>query len=328
MKVLVTGAGGLLGQGIIASLQRSGLKAHIVAADPSPLSAGLYWADSAHLVEMADSDKYQRSIERVLRRERPDVLLVGSDPELMHFARERNAIRQEFGTEVVVSSPDVIDIANDKWLTVEFLRNAGFAYARSALPGTENSLIEEVGFPLVVKPRTGSRSKGVRIVRDRFELRSALRSTQRPIIQELLGSDDAEYTASIISFDGDSRASIVMRRELRDGNTYRAFVEPYPDLNREVQRIASRLRPYGPVNVQFRIHSGRVVPFEINGRFSGTTPLRALAGFNEVEIVIRHVLFGEPVKQPEFSPVVILRNWSETVVQPWQIGQLRSREDP
>ncbi len=53
------------------------------------------------------------------------------------------------------------------------------------------------------------------------------------------------------------------------------------------------------MNFQFRLdRDGRPRPFEINARFSGTTPLRALAGFNEVEMALRHVLLGEPVVQP------------------------------
>ena len=41
VKVLVTGAGALVGQGIIRSLMESSLSPVIVAADVSPLSAGL-----------------------------------------------------------------------------------------------------------------------------------------------------------------------------------------------------------------------------------------------------------------------------------------------
>jgi len=42
IKVLVTGAGALLGQGIIRSLKWSTLDVEIVTVAPNPLSAGLY----------------------------------------------------------------------------------------------------------------------------------------------------------------------------------------------------------------------------------------------------------------------------------------------
>ena len=54
--------------------------------------------------------------------------------------------------------------------------------------------------------------------------------------------------------------------------------------------------------------------FEINGRFSGTTPLRMRAGFNEVEMTLRHVLMGEKIVQPKVQPMTILRHLEETIV--------------
>ena len=106
-----------------------------------------------------------------------------------------------------------------------------------------------------------------------------------------------------------------MRRDLRDGNTYRAFVEQSAELDDLVRKWAEALDAYGPANFQFRIDSyGRPKVFEINGRFSGTTPLRTLVGFAEVDMVIRHVMFKEPVRQPKVQSATILRHWSETVV--------------
>ena len=323
MRVLVTGAGALLGQGIIASLRNSRLAAEVVAVDPSPLSAGLFWTERAHLVTMADDPQYRASVERVLRLEKPRVVLVGTDVELVFFARHQAALEAEFDTKIVVSSPEAVAIADDKWRTAEFLRQAGLDHAASALPGGEEALIERVGFPLVVKPRVGARSVGMSLVRNRDELARAVASVKGAVIQENLGSPDDEYTAGVIVFDGRAEASIVMRRDLRDGNTYRAYVGQYPELNAEMRKVAEALRPHGPVNFQFRLRGKRPVIFEINCRFSGTTPLRALAGFNEVEMVIRRVVLGEPVRQPAVEDLVILRHWSETGVRPERIAELQ-----
>ena len=81
------------------------------------------------------------------------------------------------------------------------------------------------------------------------------------------------------------------------------------------RRLASSLGSHGPANFQFRLDAqGRAKVFEINARFSGTTPLRMRAGFNEVEMVLRRVLRGEPVKQPSVQPMTILRHFTETIV--------------
>lgn len=319
MKVLVTGAGALLGQGIIRSLRWSALKPRIVAVDPSPLAAGLYWADERSLVPLASDPRYLEELRALLARTRPDAVLVGTDVELPILARARHELEAEFSTHVLVSDPRVVAIADDKHETYRFFRDAGFDHPRTALPGDEVG-IREIGFPLVVKPRVGARSVGVTRVRDESELARALADPAGLVVQEEVGTERDEYTASALVFDGACRATIVMRRDLRDGNTYRAYVEPFPELNRLVRRFGEALRPHGPANFQFRLdREGRAKVFEINARFSGTTPLRARAGFNEVELCLRHLLLGAPIRQPAVEEMVILRHWSETVLRPGQL---------
>jgi carbamoyl-phosphate synthase large subunit len=323
-KILVTGAGLVLGQGIIRSLRWSSLEPVIICADPVNYSAGLFWGDRAYLTPFASQDSYIARIEEILAAEKPDAVLLGSDIELTKMAAERARLEKTYGTRIMVSSPHVVAIADDKFLTYQFLKNHGFDYPDSCLPGEEADLIERVGFPLVVKPRIGARSVGMSVVRDRSALAEALAGRSNMVIQECVGESDCEFTASALAFDGACHASIVMRRELRDGNTYRAFVGQFPELNLLVRRLGAALDPYGPANFQFRLDGeGKAKVFEINGRFSGTTPLRALAGFNEVEICLRHVLYGEPVIQPIVEDIAICRHWSETVVRPAQLAALR-----
>jgi carbamoyl-phosphate synthase large subunit len=263
---------------------------------------------------MARAPDYLDRFREVLSAERPDAVLVGTDVELGVLAGARLALEAEFGTHVLVSNPEVIRIADDKWLTYRFLRDEGLGYVPSCLPGSERELVEEAGFPLIVKPRIGARSIGVCVVRDWEELRAAIRPDV--IIQKLVGADTAEYTAGTLTFGGRCRGSIVMRRDLRDGNTYRAYPDEYPELNIAMRQVAERLGAHGPANFQFRMEAGEPRIFEINARFSGTTPLRAHAGFDEVEMALRHLVYGEPIVQPAVKRLVILRHWAETVVAP------------
>jgi carbamoyl-phosphate synthase large subunit len=320
VKVLVTGAGAVLGQGVIRCLLESELRPEIVAVDPSPLAVGLYWTPRHHLVPLARDPGYAASIERILEAERPDAVLVGTDVELAVFAEHRHAWEAKFATHVIVSSPEVIGIADDKYLTYTFLRDRGFAVPESCLAGGERELVKRVGFPLVVKPRIGARSIGVSLCHTEAQLDRAIAEGTNVVIQECVGSDDSEYTAGTLVFDGRCDASIVMRRDLRDGNTHRAYVEPVPDLDTQVRALAEALGAYGPANFQFRIAADRRVKvFEINARFSGTTPFRMRAGMNEVEMVLRRVLLGEPVRQPAIEPMTILRWFTETAVTPGEL---------
>jgi carbamoyl-phosphate synthase large subunit len=329
IRVLVTGAGALLGQGIIKSLEQASTEYEVLAADPNPLSPGLFWAERGYIVPLADDPSYLQRIEEILDQERPDILLVGTDVELPLFARHRRRLEEQFGTRVLVSSPHVVGIANDKYETFRFLDEAGLNPPLSALPengGALEELIDKVGFPLVVKPRVGARSAGVSLARNRDDLERALDGRTGLVVQELAGPEEEEYTSSALVFDDVPSASIVMRRDLRDGNTHRAYVEAYPELNEFVRSAAAALAPFGPVNFQFRTNGdGRPRIFEINARFSGATPLRALAGFNEVDMCVRHLVRSEPISQPsELREGIILRPLGEQFVSKAEIEGLNS----
>ncbi|WP_423189022.1 ATP-grasp domain-containing protein [Alkalibacterium sp. f15] len=314
MKIMVSGAGAVLGQAIIKSIKASKLKASIIAVDPSPLAAGLYWVDQHYIVPMANDAEYITKIYEILDIERPDIIMIGTDIELTVFARAGEKIEREYGTKVLVSPENVIEIADDKWLTYKFLKENHLEYPESRLPGEEQALIEKVGFPLIVKPRVGARSVGVTKVNDHKELYAALEIVNNPIIQECVGTDDEEYTAGVVVFDNAAKSSIVMKRDLRDGNTSRACAEPYTEINDYLEKVAVKLGVYGPVNFQFRISGDKVKIFEINARFSGTTHFRTLSNVNEVEMCADYLLNHKEIRQPEIKPIQILRYYEETVI--------------
>ncbi len=325
VKVLVTGAGALLGQGIIKSLRLAAHPYHIIAADPDPRAVGLYWADTACLIPLATAVDYLDCVTDLLAQEKPDVLLVGTDVELLVFAENKAALESEYGVKVVVSPPDVIKIADDKWLTSQFLVSNGFPHPQSALPENREQLLAQCDFPLVVKPRVGARSVGVNLVHNEQELAAALRQVENPVIQENVASAAAEYTSGVVMANGRVQAIVTMRRDLRNGNTYRAYVEPDSAYDSLLCVIAEKLGGDGPLNFQFRVADGLPKIFEINARFSGTTPFRAYAGFNEVDAVVRQVLWGEPVAATAVNPVIILRYWNEIVIDTAEMSTLTTQ---
>ena len=316
MKVLVTSAGALLGQGIIRSLQAADIPdLQIVACDPDPTSPGLYWNQHSRLLPYAKDPKFIDKFADLLNEERPDAVCVGTDPELSLLAACQSELESAFKTKIIVSSPNVVKIADDKYLTYQFMKDNGFTPPDSRLLGAEQELVELYGFPLVVKPRIGARSVGFNLVKNQAELADALKRVPNAVIQECVGTKDTEYTAGTIYMDGECRASIVMRRELRDGNTFKAFVDAYPELNQQVQAFANALKAFGPANFQFRVVDGIAKCFEINSRFSGTTPLRMHAGFNELEMILKYMFYGTPIVQPPPRKLTIMRHWTETVIQ-------------
>ncbi len=320
VTVGILGAGSLIGQGLIKALRMSDLSVRIVAMDAFRHAVGLYWADAGHilpdvLAPGASEMDYVARIISVLRSSRVDVLLVATDFDVPRLARHRQWIERDSGCRVVVSSPEVADIADDKWMTVQFLQKYGLPAPQSTIDFDLDSFvkfIDRVGFPLIIKPRCGARARGVSIVRTQEDLPHALTlAGPRPIVQQYVGSEEDEYTAGAVVLDDECVGAIVMRRDLRDGNTYRAYLSPFHRLEDLVRQTAMALKPTGPVNFQLRIGDNGPVIFEINARFSGTTVIRALAGFNEAEAVVVWALSGRkaPLRQQRFG--VVLRYWEE-----------------
>jgi carbamoyl-phosphate synthase large subunit len=76
--------------------------------------------------------------------------------------------------------------------------------------------------------------------------------------------------------------------------------------------------------VQLRLVDGRPVPFELNVRFSGTTPMRVQLGFNEVEAALRHFVLGEDeLPLADVEEGVVLRYWNEMYVSSEAAAELQ-----
>ena len=292
IRVLITGAGAVLGQEIFQSLKLTSRipSLFIGFADPSPSAVGRYWADLAHDIPFASSEGYISALISILKLHNYDILIPGTDVELPKISQYRELIESETGCKVIVSSPSVIDIANDKYLTYSFLNAHGFVPPSS---WTQDDLLktdlDTLPYPLIVKPRNGARSIGVSRVESSVQLMSAIKSTDFPVAQECIGTINDEYTAGTFTLGGHCFSTIILKRSLRDGNTWTAQVVNDKSLQRSISDIAEALNPFGPCNFQFRL-DGSGIPriFEINARFSGTTYMRTLSGFDEVVWSVLH----------------------------------------
>ena len=196
--------------------------------------------------------------------------------------------------------------------------------------------------PAILKPSVGGGgSANVFIVQSRDELlafsRYLLGMSSCFILQEYVGTPDEEYTVGVLfGKDGTLINSIAIKRVINNALTIRTqvpnrtgrselgsrliistgisqgHVADWPRVRAACEEIAASLSPTAPVNVQCRVANGVVVPFEINPRFSGTTSLRAMAGYNEPDILIRRDVFGENISvRFPYKDLMILRGLEE-----------------
>lgn len=315
-RILVTGAGGNVAQGILKALAACGLAQWVVGTDANPLSVGLYLVDKGYVIPKADQPQFAPQMVDILNQEAIDLVMVGADAETIHLARNCGEIESRTKAKILVSPFEVVSRCHDKWQTALWFGQQGLNHPRTVLaddPVGVAALVAEEGFPLVVKPRQGFASSGLVLAHSREELHGAVaRWGSQGIVQAYLDNDAAEFTASTFSSrPGQVDTIIVLRRELLQGTSYR--MEPVfdPALSQAVRLWAEKMGVLGPANFQFRLTPEGPNCFEINARFSGTTGVRFLLGYNDVELAIRGFLLGEKIVQPEIKGGVVLRYWSE-----------------
>jgi carbamoyl-phosphate synthase large subunit len=325
-NVVVTAAGSVVAQGIMkclrlaSSMQDAPVEYRIVATDVSPLAAGLYRSDKGCLVPEATAPDYVGSLIRLARGESATAIFVGSDEELGPVTESRARIEDETGAKVIVNPPEVLAAGRDKWETFVTLKRLGLPHANSALPDGMDSFVRDNAFPLVVKPREGHGSVGFHVVKDREGAREAISTIQqmgwRPLLQEFLGDGDQEYTTGVVTAasGGDVVSSISMRRTLKGGQTYKAFIDDYRDVRRSAEEIAMKLGCRGPLNVQARMVGGQLKVFELNPRLSASCPMRAVAGVNEPDILYRNSVLGEEIRVSSYEKLACFRYWNEVYV--------------
>ena len=351
INVLVTGVGGGgHGNEVIKTLRLAKTPYRIIAADMSRTSLGLYQTDISYILPPAYDPEYIDALLDLCRKEEVKVLITGSEPELKVVSVNRQCF-SNVGILTLINDAHVIDLCMNKWATMCFLIENGFHAPRSILLEKDDDCTKVERMPVVVKPAVGGGGSNlVFIAQDYEELsfftRYILRSGGIPMAQEYLGTPDDEYTVAVMTtFDGELVGSLAVHRYILSGlssnmkirgriGSYTGHtlalssgisqgeIEDRPEVQRECERLAKAIGSKGPLNVQLRVVGGNVYPFEINPRFSGTTAFRALAGYNEPDILIRHHLLGEPIGPVSYEYGMVMRGLIERFIRPEEMLRL------
>jgi carbamoyl-phosphate synthase large subunit len=328
IPVLVTSVGGNVGQGVVKALRAARQTFHIIGVDMEPLSAGFSFVDAHYTVPRSGAPGFHERLVEIHRREQFEAIYVCSHAELDYFAGQRAKLEHELGASVFANPPGVVATGRDKLRTAEFLKNAELPYPQTVLAADQSSveaLVGRHGFPVILKPRIGASSLNVIVAKSMEEIAAACTLVPDLIAQQHLPDETQEYTAGTVSdYEGKVRASIVLRRDLLQGTTYRAELVQDDRITRPVVRIVEALGAVGPCNVQFRLLDGVVYAFEINPRFSGTSGIRYLYGFNDAELVFELLRQSKDIVQPRLRPGVVLRHWDAVHIAGASFDDLRT----
>lgn len=278
----------------LRSLDPSG---RVVATDMSLLTSAGHAADALEPVPAIGDTRFVPALLEICQRHAVDLLIPTIDTELAVLASSRDRFADS-GTDILISGPQTVAISLDKvatheWLVANDLPTVGQRAAGTAVPDTE-----EWALPLLVKPRGGSASQGVRRVHERGDLDDL----GDDILVQTIAEGD-EYTVDVwVDPDGTARCAVPRRRiEVRAGEVSKGITVRVPQVEDLARRIGDLLPDaYGPITIQIFFDGTASKVIEINARFGGGFPLAWQAGARLPLVALKHHL-DLPVDEDDFS---------------------------
>ena len=340
-RVLVTGTGGRsLGSGILHALTRTGDigcrdRWEVVAADADPYSFGLYQTKLRVILPLATAPDYLAKVREVIDRFGIAAVLPGTEMETALLVAEAEKLGS---VKVIGNRPELMPLMMDKSLLSSCLAEIGIDTPDTAPASAWEVFLRGHDFPIILKPAAGTGgSRGVKIITREQQLRIAVEEVGERLdnflVQEYVGSKDGEFTVGVLTDrDGSLIDSIVLQRKLmglslldnvtHEGREYaistgysQGFIVDHERVKTACERAALRLGSRGPLNLQLRVDGERIVVFEVHPRFSGTTPIRADAGYNEPDVLLRNFLDGETFGRLGYrSNMVAIRAFEHVLV--------------
>jgi carbamoyl-phosphate synthase large subunit len=160
-RILVSGASGVVGYGILRSLKMS-------SADHTRIGASIYedsvaqgFCEIFETAPKTDAPGYLEWLLALIKKHQVDLIVPGIEIDLYKWVENLEALSNA-GAKVVMNNPALVRLSKDKWLFYEQLKAKGLECAIPTFTeGDFNSLKAKCGLPFLLKPRQGFGSKGI-----------------------------------------------------------------------------------------------------------------------------------------------------------------------
>ncbi|HTG98978.1 MAG TPA: carbamoyl-phosphate synthase large subunit [Vicinamibacterales bacterium] len=227
---------------------------------------------------------------------------------------------QAAGIKIIGTSPDSIDLAEDRERFAQLLWDLGIPQAPSGTaltPEEARDVAEKIGFPLVVRPSYVLGGRAMAIVYDmaaldRYMITAVSVSPGHPILIDKFLEDAVELDVDAIA---DATGAVIIggimehieEAGIHSGDSS-CVIPPYKVIDRHVatirdytRRIARALKVVGLMNTQFAIKDDVIYVLEVNPRASRTVPYLSKATGVPLAKVAARVMIGRTLEQLGFT---------------------------
>jgi carbamoyl-phosphate synthase large subunit len=290
--ILVTGASGILGYGILNSI-RNKKELKLIGTGKYPCSVGPAFCDIFEELPKTTESGYLEVLKNIVKKYGVNMIIPGTEDDVI-FLNEHKEILLETGAFVLLNNSELIKLCANKWDFYKKLKES--TAAQYAIPTFTSKSFNTLPSPFLIKPIRGYGSKGIVKVHDIAlfnKYKNEIGNTY--IMQPIVGIEDEEYSVSAF-FDKNSSMIdyLTIKRQL-SSEGFTLIAETVFDRKWEkiIIELAGIFKPVGPTNFQFRLTEENVKLLEINPRISSATSIRTAFGYNEGLLSVEYFLNNE-----------------------------------
>ena len=328
-KIMVLGGGpNRIGQGIefdyccvhaALAMREDGYETIMVNCNPETVSTDYDSSDRLYFEPLTLED-----VLEVVALEKPFGVIVqygGQTPLRLARGLEKN------GVPIIGTTPDMIDCAEDRARFQQMLQELGLKQPPNRTVSTPEQAVQavqEVGYPLVMRPSNVLGGRGMEIVHSQVDLERYMREAMEsakiypermPILLDRFLNDAIEVDVDAVS-DGEEVMIGGIMEHIEEAGVHSGdsacSLPPFSlsakiqdELRRQTVAMAKALHVVGLMNVQFAIQGETVYVLEVNPRASRTVPFVSKATGIPLAKVAARCMVGQSLAQQGIKGEVV-----------------------
>ena len=287
----------------------AGLEVIMVNCNPETVSTDPDTSDRLYFEPLTAED-----VLEIVRREQEKGELLGVIVQLggqtpLKLAEEL----QEAGVPILGTSPDSIDLAEDRERFAALVQRLGLKQPSNGIARSRDEAIrvaERIGYPVLLRPSYVLGGRGMEVVEgpqqlDHYIATAVQVSGKSPVLIDRYLRDAIEVDVDAIC-DGTDVAVCGVLQHIEEAGVHSGdsacSIPPYSlpkeivgEIERQTRELALALKVKGLMNVQFAVKDGEIYLIEVNPRASRTVPFVAKAIGRPVAKIAARVMAGEPL---------------------------------